>query len=74
MSQSQGLRQVGFFDCAGGGQVIVQNDIAYVGHMRSPHRTSIIDACDPANCRELATFSMALSSMDAPLIASVFDD
>jgi hypothetical protein len=60
MSQSQGLRQVGFFDCAGGGQVIVQNDIAYVGHMRSPHGTSIIDARDSANCRELATFSMAL--------------
>ena len=39
MGTGVGLRQVGYFDCAGGGQVVVDDGIAYVGHMRSPHGT-----------------------------------
>ena len=49
-----GLRQVGYHDCAGGGQVVVVDGIAYIGHMRSPHGTSIVDVRDPKNCKELA--------------------
>ena len=37
MGSGVGIRPVGYFDCAGGGQVVVENNIAYVGHMRSPH-------------------------------------
>lgn len=58
MGSGFGIRQVGYFDCAGGGQVVVENGIAYVGHMRSPHGTSIIDVNDPANPKELATLAM----------------
>ena len=47
MGTGVGLRQVGYVDCAGGGQVVVVDGIAYVGHMRSPHGTSIIDVRDP---------------------------
>ena len=36
----------------------MQNGIAYIGHMRSPHGTSVIDVSDPKNCRELASISM----------------
>jgi hypothetical protein len=53
-----GLRQVGFFDCAGGGQVVVEDGIAYIGHMRSPDGTSIVDVRDPKNPRQLAKLDM----------------
>src|SRR3977135_2347623 len=58
MGSGAGIRQVGYFDCAGGGQVVVENDIAYVAHMRSPHGTSVIDVSDPKNPKELATIGM----------------
>src|SRR5262245_8002190 len=58
MSTGAGLRQVGYFDCAGGGQVVVVDGIAYIGHMRSPHGTSVVDVRDPNNCRELASIAM----------------
>ena len=58
MATGVGLRQVGYFDCAGGGQVVVVDGIAYIGHMRSPHGTSIVDVSDPRNCRGLASIGM----------------
>src|SRR6185503_17388091 len=58
MGTGVGLRQVGYFDCAGGGQVVVVEGIAYIGHMRSPHGTSIVDVRDPKNCKRLATIGM----------------
>jgi hypothetical protein len=53
-----GLRQVGYWDCAGGGQVVVVDGIAYIGHMRSPHGTSIVDVRDPSNVKLLASIDM----------------
>jgi hypothetical protein len=53
-----GLRQVGYLDCAGGGQVVVVDHIAYIGHMASPHGTSVVDVRDPRNMRVLATLGM----------------
>ena len=58
MGTGVGLRQVGYFDCAGGGQVVVVDGIAYIGHMLSPHGTSIVDVSDPNNCRLLASIDM----------------
>src|SRR5262245_2750828 len=54
MASARGLKVVGYFDCAGGGQVVVRNDVAYVGHVKPPNGTSIIDVSDPAKPRELA--------------------
>ena len=54
MSSAKGIREVGWFDCAGGGQIVVDKGIAYVGHMASPHGTSIVDVRDPKNPRRLA--------------------
>ena len=41
---SNGIKVVGYFDCYGGGQVVVHERIAYVGHIAPPHGTSIIPA------------------------------
>ncbi len=62
MGSGVGIRQVGYFDCAGGGQVVVENDIAYVAHMRSPHGTTIVDVADPKNPKELAAIGMPQGS------------
>ena len=40
MSKAKGIRQAGYFDCAGGGQVVVEGTTAFIGHMRNPHGTS----------------------------------
>ncbi|HLJ60363.1 MAG TPA: hypothetical protein VKZ50_11595 [bacterium] len=49
-----GFTQIGYLDCPGGGQVIVEGRYAYVGHMAPPHGTSIIDVADPASPRLVA--------------------
>ena len=57
-----GKRQIGpvnWFDCAGGGQVVVdKRHIAYVGNMSNPHGTMIIDVKDPKRPKLLSTLSM----------------
>ena len=58
MAQGKGIRHVGYMDCAGGGQVVVKNNIAYVGNMSAPDGTVIFDVGDPKNPRELARLGM----------------
>lgn len=58
MSDIQGLRVVGFCDCGGGGQVVVRNGFAYVGHIAPPHGTSVIDVRDPKNPRHCVELSV----------------
>lgn len=58
MSEASGVRQVAWCDCAGGGQIIVENNHAYVGHMDAPHGTSIFDVSDPKNPRPVASIDM----------------
>jgi hypothetical protein len=48
------IQPLSWFDCAGGGQVVVERGIAYIGNMRNPHGTMIIDVKDPKNPRPLA--------------------
>jgi len=43
MGQGKGIKEVAYFDCAGGGQVVVDRNVAYVGNMRSPDGTTIVD-------------------------------
>ncbi|MCI3952162.1 MAG: repeat-containing protein [Burkholderiales bacterium] len=45
-------------DCAGGGQVVVEKGIAYIGNMRNPHGTLIIDVSDPRHPKPLAEIAM----------------
>jgi hypothetical protein len=54
----RGISALVWHDCAGGGQVIVKDNIAYVGNMRNPHGTLIIDVSDPRRPRLVAEITM----------------
>ncbi len=58
MGQGKGFNLLKWHDCAGGGQVVVQNGIAYIGNMRDPHGTTIIDVTDPRRPTPLAEITM----------------
>src|SRR5262245_26780519 len=55
---AKNLRRLGHLDMPGGGQVVVADGYAYVGHMRPPHGTSIIDVRDPMRPRIVATIKL----------------
>jgi hypothetical protein len=58
MPLSKNFRAVGHIDVPGGGQVVVEDGFAYVGHMKPPHGTSIVDVRDPANPRLATTLEL----------------
>src|ERR1700722_17470470 len=58
MGQGSGIREVAWIDIAGGGQVVVDGNHAYVGHMAPPNGTSVLDVSDPANPRVVATIDI----------------
>jgi len=49
---------VGHIDVAGGGQVWVEGNTLFVGHMKNPNGTSIFDVSDPKNPKPLAAVPM----------------
>src|SRR5262245_14650896 len=55
-----GLRQVGYFDCAGGGQVVVDGGVAFIAHMHAPEGTNIVDVSDSARPRQLASVAVPI--------------
>jgi hypothetical protein len=58
VSHASGIRAVGHLDCPGGGQVVVDGDVAYVAHMRAPDGTSVVDVSDPRRPRLLARLTV----------------
>ncbi|OGA78597.1 MAG: hypothetical protein A3G81_04870 [Betaproteobacteria bacterium RIFCSPLOWO2_12_FULL_65_14] len=58
MAKGKGLREVGYIDCSGGGQVVVKNDVAYIGNMSAPDGTLVVDVSDPRKPKELARLGM----------------
>ena len=54
-----GVREVARLDCRGGGQITVDNGIAYIGHMKAPSGTSIVDVRDPMKPRIIAEIAIA---------------
>src|SRR5918997_6104250 len=58
MPQARGVREVGWVDCAGGGQITVEKGLAYVGHMAAPEGTSIFDVRDPKKVQHLSTIEV----------------
>lgn len=46
---------VAHVDVPGGGQVWIDGDTLYVGHMSAPHGTSIVDVADPRHPRVVAS-------------------
>ena len=53
------VRRLGVLDIPGGGQVVVQDGYAFVGHMKPPHGTSIIDVSDPTAPKAVAEIPTA---------------
>jgi hypothetical protein len=53
MATARNTSLVGHFDCPGGGQVWVDGTTLYVGHMRNPAGTSVVDVSDPRTPRLL---------------------
>ena len=53
-----GIHPLSWTDCAGGGQVVVERNIAYVGNMRNPHGTLIFDVADPKHPKLLSEIQM----------------
>jgi hypothetical protein len=56
-SQSN-TKLVAHIDCPGGGQVWVDGQTLYLGHMRPTSGTTVIDIADPKNPKTLATIDM----------------
>lgn len=52
---SASLRPLSRLDIPGGGQVVVQDGFAYVGHMSPPDGTSVIDVRDPRRPKVVAS-------------------
>src|SRR6266542_2561591 len=56
-----GLRQVGYFDCPGGGQVVVDGRLAYIAHKMDGYLGNIVmilDLMDPIRPREIGRWWM----------------
>jgi hypothetical protein len=51
---AKNLRRIGHLDLPGGGQVFIAGGYAYIGHMKPPHGTTIVDIRDPRNPRVAA--------------------
>jgi hypothetical protein len=62
MAHGKGIRKVGYIDCPGGGQVVVKNNVCYIGNMRAPEGTMIVDVKDPARPRELALLKVDIGT------------
>ena len=48
---SHNARGLSHLDIEGGGQIVVSDGYAYIGHMKPPHGTSIVDVSDPRKPR-----------------------
>jgi len=51
---SQNTKGLSQLDIEGGGQIVVHDGYAYIGHMKHPHGTSIVDISDPRKPRVVA--------------------
>jgi hypothetical protein len=55
---ARNVRRLSRLEIPGGGQVVVQGRYAYVGHMKPPHGTTIVDVADPAHPQVVATIPL----------------
>ena len=58
MASTHNTRLIGHVDCPGGGQVWVDGNILYIGHMRPPSGTTLVDISDPHNPRTIGTIDV----------------
>ena len=55
---THGMKKVGYLDCVGGGQVVVDGTTAYIAHMFSPHQNTIVDVKDPKKPKVIAEIEL----------------
>ncbi|MDH3702314.1 MAG: RNA polymerase subunit sigma-70 [Alphaproteobacteria bacterium] len=55
---ARNVQRIAHLDIPGGGQIVVDGDHAYIGHMAPPHGTSILDVSDPKNPRVVSTIEL----------------
>jgi len=52
------IKRIGHIDIEGGGQVVVDGNYAYIGHMKPPHGTTILDISDPADPKVVSKIAL----------------
>ena len=52
------IKRVGHIGIPGGGQIVVDGNYAYVGHMKPPHGTTILDVADPKRPKILSMIEL----------------
>jgi hypothetical protein len=57
-TQGAGFRLLSYLDIPGGGQVVVEDGFAYIGHMEPPHGTTIVDVRNPKDLRVVSQLSV----------------
>lgn len=55
---SSGMTRVGHLDIPGGGQIYIEGDYAFIGHMKPPHGTTIVDIKDPKRPKIVAEIGL----------------
>ena len=56
---SRNTKSLSSLDIEGGGQIVVQDGYAYIGHMKPPQGTSIVDISDPCKPRVIARLEVS---------------
>lgn len=46
---AENIKRIGHLDIEGGGQIVVQGNYVFVGHMKPPHGTTILDVSNPTS-------------------------
>ena len=54
---SSNIRHLCRMELAGGGQIVIDGNYAYVGHQHKPHGTTILDIADPRKPKILSTLT-----------------
>jgi hypothetical protein len=55
---ARNVRRIGRLEIPGGGQVRVSGNHAFIGHMKPPHGTTIVDVSDPAHPKVVASIAL----------------
>lgn len=58
MAKTWNTTHLAHIDCPGGGQVWVDGTTLYIGHMRNPSGTTIVDVADPRNPKILSRIDL----------------
>lgn len=55
---AKNITRIAHLDLPGGGQIIIDQGYAYIGHMKPPHGTSIVDISNPKKPRVVSTIEL----------------